>query len=524
MIFQEMTVLMDIMWSYLHDNQRRYYEGWDLEYYDDLSEEQLLSIPGNHFMVKPLIRRCARIGSVLPLERIDWNDLHLFEYLVEVGMSTFHSSVMDYAMDVITTMPLDVMYDIKPRVLFSCDKVTCKEACDWYRAHDLWDGDAIEEAIAKDDAEWFAHEVGNDPVGHSHKVIDHASFAPNILCWLATQMDLTNKVGNIFVKTYFSEDAKRVYDAIGLNVTQPLFIEVIYGREWFKFVLNHFEILNSPQELMELCKNLYDSLYMFVAMKYELPIPDWNFSRCVKHLDDDDSKQLYDYNPDIFHVDITAVNLYVNAWRFAMNHGAYVTLPVICLRDHVIDFYNITPADYLYDTRLDESIVKNHVNKLINGKNLSYEETEWLAYTMTRYYPAKNWRYTTLIMDPTLKDWKPWIAIIAPFVNWSVINVNNLLQYCSKWIAKLHGYIDIHNLFHIAIVENIQCIRDLHIGCMEEKIDIQMDKSMLEHYWPIMSETNQKALLFAFPQQCMHLEPREKQLHTYQNIMKKRKM
>lgn len=499
-----------MIWNYLHPNQRRFYERSKLCNYDDLSEEQLLYMHNpEHRMLFP---RCVELQCVAPLERIAWNFDFLRDLIRTCHEHRFCESIMNYVLEVIMSAEPHQRCQYKPHKLFPIDEVRCLQSCQWYREHGLWDNsnsNIIQKCISLDDVEWFLHETRGKEMRYFEDIISgHTGWKMNILLWIATNHDLSDQVQDLFNTTQVSvEELKQLYVAMKLDKTQVLEIRGVNRLDWYRFVLEHFTI-DDPQEMLVGQKNWAPGILFMMA--FEWPIPsDWDFGEYGKLLDVKDLEQLYAYAPTVFQMDLTNYKYWhLSQLRFAIEHGAYVTLPLVCLTSLTF----ATKADYLLDTRLPEKVVLDYMDTCFAERNFNADHCLWLAYTCARVLPHGHERFNQIFMHgvfPNAWQWTEYMNVVAEYVNWDTIDMARILDKMPKCVAKLIGHANMSRVLEVAVKNGCRSIKQIIKSCSSRKIPLQLDSDLLKKSWNVISSGQRRALLRMFPTQCPKMSTQE---------------
>lgn len=517
--FQEAPDLLHIMWSYLHDNQRLYYECAPMTDFDDLSEEQLLTL--HVYNVETFMKQCVQVESIKALNTIHWDPYRLRDLIhFATRGRQCRTVILNYAMDTIANMPLKALHELNIQSMFLDSNVACKATCDWYREHELWDGDTIQEALHYDDAEWFAGEIKGDIASHIELVVSNSYRPVNILCWMASQVDLTPHVERIFNK-FDVKSLPRVYEVMKLEKTCPFTVTKVYSREWLMFIHSHFTITNTPEELLVVDRRFRFKLE--ISLLYELDLPqDWTFA-LARHQDRETLKLLYDRHPDVFKTDITAIGFEIDNFRFAMTHGSYVTKPIVCL----FPMGNVKEEDWELDLRLDPKILEDHIKHVLHSRYINDAECRWLMFILPQFYPHKNWRYNLLfskVIAHYPSSWLDFMDVIVEYVDWKTIDVSKVINNLGSKLHHAVHYIDMNAALQRAITDNLKWFTTIHIACEKQNVPLTIDRDMLEHHWEELDEENQKSLLLLFPEACQGLKLKRPVHNVLQHILKRRKV
>lgn len=482
--------LMDNIWSFLHPNQKRYYERDFLDGYDDLSEDQLLQIPYIPICKQPLlILQCIKIESFRPLLNIQWSNVLINTFVTCVSKHHFSKRMMDFVMRVIDRYePKTPKDQLDFNNIFNNYCVTCKASYDWYREHNLWHLDALECAIRNDDPEWYASVATTQDFS---RLLKHS--CTRILCSLPSLC--MEHVQELFSNFRKIESLQTLYDAMHLTTSHPFHLTTNLEIARMRFLLDHFLISVDVWVLMH--SKLF-ACHALLSMYFAQPIdPEWDFATQANEMTIDELKRLYIYAPDVFRVDITTGRWDIEKFRFVMNHGSFVTR---CVIDVEITG-TLTTADYKLDERLDFDVVETTMTRCL----FNLRELHWLAYTMLKLLPANDPRFNRLLYCDGYHRWFEFLPEVALKTDWSSVMLYDVLMVIETHIKYVVKFIDVDLAFESCLVHQKKPLFQLCELHRQKVICLNVDATLIAKMWTKVKPDYRYCLFRTFPEICEHL-------------------
>lgn len=484
--------LIVLIKEYVPKNQLNYLHRFHLNDYSDLSPEQLLSL--ECYNPIPYIQAAVQLQCTYVLQRFEWNAEYIAK-LVEYAMDPFSLTMMDYAYDLIHILPRHKVAKVDFSEVFDNRNVHEEKAYNWFVAHGLWmeSNLPINNAFKAANVTWF-ESLCTDYSLYLYRSIREEAI--DILCLIATKVNLDDDIDTIFNSTFRVEHLQRIYDVMNLDTSQPLQISTRRNAGWLEFILDHFTVTNTQSYLLELF--LHDARpYYLLLMHFKLDIAtDYPISKRLWELSIPVLDKLYQYDPDIFHIDISACDISYKLFSKCIEYGSYISIPIIDIAHFAEGHIALLPEHMAHDYKLDTAIIDAKIDTLLRIDYLSNNPKMWLIESMLRRIPDVSWKYNILfnrIHGTTDKR-------IIERLDWSCMNYQELI---AKNIPVTLFQIASPQTLVLHAISNNSSKLDLILGYINQHHrDFELDSLLVDLHWKNLSEHNRCELYKYFPDVC----------------------